>query len=94
MPWRQLFRYPRSVAAACLTAISQTGGVGLLLWITALFVLVLRITPAERRTYDLRVGGGHRGTLLCSYLSDAIGRRASGMLIGYGGAITMALAGY
>src|SRR6478735_12759952 len=27
VPWRQLFRYPRSVAASCLTAISQTGGV-------------------------------------------------------------------
>ena len=43
VPWRELFRYPRSVAASCPTAISQTGGVGLLLWITALFVLVLRI---------------------------------------------------
>jgi MFS transporter, putative metabolite:H+ symporter len=38
MPWIQLFRHPRSVAASCLTAISQTGGVGLLLWITALLV--------------------------------------------------------
>src|SRR5437899_2483425 len=43
--WRELFRYPRSVAAACCTGLSQTGGVGLLLWITTLFVLVLKITP-------------------------------------------------
>ena len=42
-----LFRYPRSMAAACLIALSQTGGVGLLLWITTLFVMVLKITPAE-----------------------------------------------
>jgi putative MFS transporter len=53
LPWRQLFRYPRSVAAACLTAISQTGGAALLLWIATLFVLVLRISTAE--------GGGSRG---------------------------------
>ena len=37
---------------------------------------------------------GIAGRLVCSYLSDAIGRRAAGMLIGYGGAITMVLAGY
>src|SRR5690349_23306015 len=95
VPWVQLFRYPRSVAASCLTAISQTGGVGLLLWITALFVLVLRITPAEASYLMIYVSLlGIAGRLLCSYLSDAIGRRASGMLIGYAGAITMALAGY
>src|SRR5262249_57495783 len=45
--WRELFKYPRSVAAVCLTGLSQTGGVGLLLWIITLFVLVLKITPAE-----------------------------------------------
>jgi len=95
VPWVQLFRYPRSVAASCLTAISQTGGVGLLLWITALFVMVLRITPAEASYLMIYVSlVGIAGRLLCSYMSDAIGRRASGMIIGYGGAITMALAGY
>ena len=95
VPWLQLFRYPRSVAASCLTAISQTGGVGLLLWITALLVLVLQITPAEASYLMIYVSlVGIAGRLFCSYLSDAIGRRASGMLIGYAGAITMALAGY
>ncbi|HEX3995292.1 MAG TPA: MFS transporter, partial [Acetobacteraceae bacterium] len=39
--WRELFQYPRSMAAACLIGLSQTGGVGLLMWITALFVMVL-----------------------------------------------------
>lgn len=34
--WRELFKYPRSMAAACLVALSQTGGAGILLWITAL----------------------------------------------------------
>jgi MFS transporter, putative metabolite:H+ symporter len=29
--WLELFKYPRSIAAACLTGLSQTGGVGLTL---------------------------------------------------------------
>jgi putative MFS transporter len=94
-PWRELFRYPRSMAAACLTGLSQTGGVGLLLWITTLFVLVLKITPAQASYLMIYVSlVGIAGRLVCSYLSDAIGRRASGVLIGFGGALTMALAGY
>ncbi len=93
--WRELFRYPRSVAAACCTGLSQTGGVGLLLWITTLFVLVLKITPAEASYLMIYVSlVGIAGRLFCSYLSDAIGRRASGALIGFAGALTMALAGY
>jgi len=94
-PWRELFRYPRSVAAGCLTALSQTGGVGLLLWITTLFVLVLKITPAEASYLMIYVSAvGIAGRLVCSYLCDALGRRASGIVIGFGGALTMALAGY
>jgi MFS transporter, putative metabolite:H+ symporter len=94
-PWRELFKYPRSVTVACLTGLSQTGGVGLLLWITTLFVLVLKITPSEASYLMIYVSViGIVGRLVCSYLSDALGRRASGMLIGFGGALTMALAGY
>ena len=94
-PWRTLFNHPRSVAAACLTALSQTGGIGLLLWITTLFVLVLKITPAEAAYLMIYVSAiGIVGRLACSYLSDAIGRRPSGIIIGLGGALTMALAGY
>jgi MFS family permease len=36
----ELFRYPRSMAVVCLTSLSQTTGVGMLLWATTLFVLV------------------------------------------------------
>jgi putative MFS transporter len=93
--WRELFKYPRSMAAACLTGLSQTGGVGLLLWITTLFVLVLKITPAQASYLMIYVTAmGILGRLVCSYLSDAIGRRRSGMLIGFGGALLTALAGY
>ena len=93
--WRELFQYPRSMAAACLIALSQTGGVGLLMWITALFVMVLRITPAEASYLMIWVGVlGVTGRLIASWMSDLIGRRASGFLIGTAGALTMAMAGY
>jgi putative MFS transporter len=93
--WRELFRYPRSMAAACLIALSQTGGVGLLMWITVLFVMVLKITPAEASYLMIWVGLlGIVGRLVASWMSDAFGRRYSGFVIGMGGAICMALAGY
>jgi putative MFS transporter len=93
--WRELFRYPRSMAAACLIALSQTGGVGILMWITALFVMVLKITPAEASYLMIWVGLlGIVGRLVASWMSDAFGRRASGFVIGMCGAVSMALAGY
>ncbi|HKM74458.1 MAG TPA: MFS transporter [Stellaceae bacterium] len=93
--WRELFHYPRSMASSCLVALSQTGGVGILLWITTLFVMVLKITPAEASYLMIWVGIlGIIGRLVASWMSDALGRRMSGFLIGMGGAITMALAGY
>jgi MFS transporter, putative metabolite:H+ symporter len=93
--WRELFRYPRSMAAACTIALSQTGGVGILMWITVLFVMVLKITPAEASYLMIWVGLlGIVGRLVASWMSDAFGRRASGFVIGMGGAIAMALAGY
>jgi MFS transporter, putative metabolite:H+ symporter len=93
--WRELFKYPRSMIAACLVALSQTGGVGILMWITTLFVMVLQITPAEASYLMIYVGLlGIIGRLVASWMSDALGRRASGFLIGTGGALAMALAGY
>lgn len=93
--WSELFRYPRSMFAACAVALSQTGGVGILMWITALFVMVLKITPAEASYLMIWVGVlGIVGRAIASWMSDALGRRWSGFLIGAGGAITMALAGY
>src|SRR6516164_1540716 len=93
--WRELFKYPRSMAAACLVALSQTGGAGILLWITALFVMVLKITPPEASYLMIWVGVlGIVGRLVASWMSDALGRRLSGFLIGIGGALAMAAAGY
>ena len=93
--WRDLFHYPRNLIAACLIALSQTGGVGILMWITALFVMVLKITPAEASYLMIYVGIlGIVGRLVASWMSDALGRRISGFLIGMGGAVAMVLAGY
>jgi putative MFS transporter len=93
--WRELFNYPHSMVTACMVALSQTGGVGILMWITALFVMVLKITPAEASYLMIYIGLlGIVGRLVASWMSDALGRRISGFLIGTGGAIAMALAGY
>ncbi|MEA2745151.1 MAG: transporter, putative metabolite:H+ symporter, partial [Acetobacteraceae bacterium] len=54
--WLELFKYPRSMAAACLTGISQTGSVGLSLWMTTLFVLVLHISPGQASFLIIWVG--------------------------------------
>ena len=93
--WRELFKYPRSMTSACMVALSQTGGVGILMWITTLFVMVLKITPADASYLMIYVGIlGIIGRLVASWMSDALGRRASGFLIGMGGALAMAAAGY
>ncbi len=93
--WLELFRYPRSLAVSCLTGLSQTGGVGLTLWITTLFVLVLKVSPAEASFLVIWVGvAGIAGRLFCAWLSDAAGRRASIVIACTLGAIGTSLAGY
>lgn len=93
--WRELFKYPRSMAAACLTGISQTGTVGLSLWMTTLFVLVLKVSPGDASFLVIWVGAiSIFGRLFCSWLSDAMGRRPAVVLSCLIAAATMSLAGY
>jgi len=93
--WLELFKYPRSLAVSCLTGLAQTGSVGLTLWVTTLFVLVLRIKPAEASFLVIWVGvAGIAGRLFCSWASDALGRRASILLVGLAAAAASSLAGY
>jgi putative MFS transporter len=93
--WRELFKYPRSMAASCLTGISQTGSVGLSLWMTTLFVLVLRITPGQASYLIIWVGAiSIFGRLFCSWISDAMGRRPAVVLSCIIAAATMSAAGY
>ena len=94
-PWRELFKYPRSVALVCLTGLSQTSGVGLALWAPTLLVLLLKITAAEASYLMIWVAvAAFVGRVVCSFLPDVIGRRASGFLTCLGGVATLIIAGY
>jgi putative MFS transporter len=94
-PWRELFRYPRSVALVSLTGLSQTSGVGLALWAPTLLLLLLKTTPEEASFLMIWVGlSAFVGRLTCAYLADAMGRRWSGILACSGGVVTLILAGH
>jgi putative MFS transporter len=93
--WRELFKYPRSMAVACLTGISQTGTVGLSLWMTTLFVLVLKVSPTQASWLIIWVGAvSIFGRLFCSWISDAMGRRPAVVLCCLIATATMSAAGY
>jgi putative MFS transporter len=94
--WRELFRHPRSMALSVLTSLGcQSGGVGIGLWSTTLLVLLLKITPAKASYLMIYAGlAGLAGRFMFCWLSDAIGRRPSGVLLSFGAAFSLALAGY
>jgi putative MFS transporter len=93
--WRELFNYPRSILAGCLTGLTQTGGVALALWQVTLFVMVLKITPPEASKLVIWVSlVAIAGRFFCSWISDAWGRRASGIFSCLIAALFMSLAGY
>ena len=78
-----------------LTGLAQTGAVGLALWGVVLFVLVLRVTPAEAAYLTIWVSLiAIPGRAFGAWLSEAIGRRYGGALTGAAGAVSMLLAGY
>ena len=93
--WRDLFTYPRSVAAGCLAGLSGTGITGFVLWQVTLFVMVLHVTPAAASGLVIWASLGQIvGRFFCSWLSDAIGRRASIALTCAVAGVTFSLAGY
>lgn len=95
MPWREIFRHPRSIIVGCLTGLTQTGGVALALWMVTLFVMVLHVTPAQASGLVIWVSVmGILGRFFCSWISDAMGRRGSIILSCLIAAATMSLAGY
>src|SRR5256884_6395055 len=59
--WLDLFKYPRLVAAGCLTGMTQTGGASFGLWGATLLVIVLNTTPAHAA--DLMVFTGLSGII-------------------------------
>lgn len=93
--WIELFKYPRSIVAGCLTGLTQTGGVALALWQITLFVMVLGITAGEASKLAIFVAlSAIAGRFFCSWLSDALGRRPSGVISCVVSAVLMFLAGY
>ena len=71
VPWVELFKYPRSLLVSCLTGLNQTATVGITLWLTTLFVLVLKISPAEASFLVIWAGvAGICGRFFCAWLSD------------------------
>jgi putative MFS transporter len=95
LPWRDLFKYPRSVALVCLTGLSQTSGVGLALWAPTLLLLLLHTTPEQASFLMIWVGlSAFVGRIVCSYLADFMGRRGSGIFACLGAVVTLIGAGY
>src|SRR5579863_595246 len=93
--WIELFKYPRSIIAGCLTGLTQTGGVALSLWMVTLFVMVLKITPPEASKLVIWVSiSAIAGRFCCSWMSDAMGRRTSGIISCLIAAGFMSAAGY
>jgi putative MFS transporter len=93
--WLDLFKYPRSIVAGCLTGLTQTGGVALALWQITLFVMVLGITANEASKLAIFVAiSAILGRFFCSWISDALGRRPSGVISCCVSALLMFLAGY
>jgi putative MFS transporter len=93
--WLELFKYPRSIAAAILTGLSSTGAVGVALWGATLLVLVLKVTPAEAAYLSVWIALiGIPGRALGAWLSDALGRRWAGFLLSVAAGSGTMLAGY
>jgi putative MFS transporter len=95
VPWTALFRHPRSLAVSWMASIgAQTAGYGIILWAPTLFVLQLGVTPAYAAYMFLWVSlAGIAGRVCFSFSSELIGRRASGIVLGFGGALCIAAAG-
>jgi len=89
-----IFRYPRSLAVSWITNLgAQTGYYGLTLWVPTLLVQT-PVSPARAGVLpvDLVNLAGLFGRVGLSYLSDAIGRKASGAIASFGAAILLVVA--
>jgi MFS transporter, putative metabolite:H+ symporter len=74
---------------------AQTGVYGIVLWAPSLFAVLLKVTPQEAsKMMILLTVVGFVGRIAFSWLSERIGRRKSGGLLGLGAGALMILAGY
>jgi putative MFS transporter len=93
--WFDLFKHPRSLLVSWLgNAGAQTGVYGVVLWAPSLFVLLLHVSPQQAsKMMILLTVVGFIGRVSFSWLSEKIGRRASGGLLGLGAGVLIILAG-
>jgi putative MFS transporter len=94
--WLELFKYPRSLLVSWLgNAGAQTGAYGIALWAPSLFVLLLKVSPQEAsKMMILLTVTGFVGRVSFSWLSERIGRRNCGGLLGFGAGVLIILAGH
>ena len=93
--WTDLFRYPRSLVVSWFGNLgAQTGVYGVTLWAPTLFMLILHVPPAQASKMMIGLTlGGLVGRVSFALLSESIGRRRAGGLLGFGAAAMIALAG-
>src|SRR5207249_6531392 len=79
--WIELFKYPKLVAAGCLTGLTQTGGASLALWGPTLLVLVLQTTPEHAAFLTIfSTMAAVIGRFFITALIEPLGRRRSAPL--------------
>lgn len=90
----ELFRYPRSMIVSWLGNLgAQTGVYGINLWTPTLLVLLLKVQPAQAAGLMFFIAlGGLLGRFAFAWLSEAIGRRRCGGLLGFGAAAGLIIA--
>ena len=93
--WIELFRYPKLLAAGCMTGLTQTGGASLGLWGATLLVIVLNTSPAHAAFLMTFVGlSGILGRFFITALIEPLGRRGAGTLCCGMTALLMVMQGY
>jgi putative MFS transporter len=93
--WLDLFKYPRLVAAGCMTGLTQTGGASFGLWGATLLVIVLNTSPAHAAFLMVFVGlSGIVGRFFITALIEPLGRRGAGTLACGMAALLTVSAGY
>jgi putative MFS transporter len=94
--WTEIFAYRRSVATGFLINLGMVTGIyGLILWSPALLVMVERISPHTASEVMIAISLTNiLGRVVFSYLAEKIGRRASGAISSFGGAILLAFTGW
>jgi putative MFS transporter len=94
--WLDLLHHPRMFWETLLIwGGSSTAGYGVYLWGPTIVALLLGVPVAKAAAYFVIVAGaGVVGKIVVTFLAPVMGRRALGIVWGFGGTAALALAGY